>query len=119
MSPLKSAALSAAAALVLASPAFAQQAPSAAPTPIQQVFGRAPAVTGDVQRFSFPRSDLNVTVDGLKVQTALALGGWLAFHPMGGANHWEVMGDLVLTQEEIKPVEQKLVAGGLTFTAVH
>lgn len=91
----------------------------AQPTPIQQVFGRAPAVTGDVQRFSFPRSDLNVTVDGTKVQTALALGGWLAFRPMGGAGHWEVMGDLVLTQDEIKPVEQKLVAGGLTFTAVH
>jgi hypothetical protein len=38
---------------------------------------------------------------------------------MGGAGHWEVMGDLVLTQDEIKPVEQKLIAGGLTFTAIH
>jgi hypothetical protein len=104
-------------ALALAASVAVAQAPQ--PTPIQQIFGRAPAVTGDVQRFSFPRSDLNVTVDGTKVQTALALGGWLAFRPMGGANHWEVMGDLVLTQDEIKPVEQKLVAGGLTFTALH
>ena len=99
-------------------PVFAQPAP-AAPTPIQKELGRAPAVTGDVQRFSFPRSDLNVTVDGTKVQTALALGGWLAFRPMGGAAHWEVMGDLVLTQDEIKPVMQKLVAGGMTVTAIH
>jgi hypothetical protein len=97
-------------------PAAAQQAQ---PTPIQQVLGRTPAVTGDVQRFSYPRSDLNVTVDGAKVQTALGLGGWLAFRPMGGANHWEVMGDLVLTQDEVKPVLQRLVAGGLTITAIH
>ncbi|HZZ68916.1 MAG TPA: DUF1259 domain-containing protein [Phenylobacterium sp.] len=97
-------------------PAFAQTVPTA-PAPIQNELGRAPAITGDVQRFSFPRSDLNVMLDGIKVQTALAQGGWLAFRPMGP--HWEVMGDLVLTQDEIKPVQQKLVAGGLTFTAVH
>jgi hypothetical protein len=106
-----------AAALVLAVPAAVAQSPQ--PTPLQQVLGRAPAVTGDVQRFSFPRSDLSVTVDGAKVQTALALGGWLAFRPMGGAGHWEVMGDLVLTQDEVRPVLQKLVAGGLTITALH
>jgi hypothetical protein len=108
--------LMAAAAVALAGVGPAAQAQTA---PLQQVLGRAPAVTGDVQRFSFPRSDLNVTVDGVKVQTALALGGWLAFRPMGGANHWEVMGDLVLTQDEVKPVLQKLVAGGLTITALH
>lgn len=121
MTPLKSVSVSAAAIFALAAlSASAQPAkPAAAPTPIQQVLGRAPAVTGDVQRFSFPRSDLNVTVDGTKVQTALALGGWLAFRPMGGAGHWEVMGDLVLTQDEVKPVLQKLVAGGLTITALH
>jgi hypothetical protein len=119
MPSLKSASLPLVAAFALATPAAAQQRAPAQPTPVQQVFGRPPAVTGDVQRFSFPRSDLSVTVDGTKVQTALALGGWLAFRPMGGANHWEVMGDLVLTQEEIQPVERKLIAGGLTFTARH
>jgi hypothetical protein len=121
MLPLKSASVSVAAVLALAAlPASAQPAkPAAAPTPIQQVFGRAPQVTADVQRFSFPRSDLNVTVDGTKVQPALGLGGWLAFRPMGGAGHWEVMGDLVVTQDEVKPVLQKLVAGGLTVTAIH
>jgi len=116
MPSFKTAMLAAAAAALLTASASVAQAQS---VPIQQVFGRAPAVTGDVQRFSFPRSDLNVTLDGMKVQTALALGGWLAFRPMGGAGHWEVMGDLVLTQDEIKPVEQKLIAGGLTFTAIH
>lgn len=119
MAPLKSVSLSVVAAVAVAIAPAVAQAPASAPTAIQQVFGRAPAVTGDVQRFSFPRSDLNVTLDGTKVQTALALGGWLAFRPMGGAGHWEVMGDLVLSQDEIKPVQQKLIAGGLTFTAIH
>lgn len=105
-----------AAVLSASAPTLAQPA---APTPIQEVLGRAPQTTGDVQKFAFPRSDLNVMLDGVKVQPALALGGWLAFRPMGGMTHWEVMGDLVLTQDEIKPLEQKLIAGGLTFTAIH
>ena len=119
MSSLKFALITAAALAVLAGPAAQAQTKPATATPIQQVFGRAPAVTGDVQRFSFPRSDLNVTLDGVKVQTGLAFGGWLAFRPMGGANHWEVMGDLVLTQDEVEPVLKTLVAGGLTITALH
>lgn len=97
-----------------ASDTQAQPAPASV---IEKEFGRAPTVTGDVQRFSFPRSDLNVMVDGVRIQPALALGGWLAFHPMG--KDWEVMGDLVLTHDEIKPVLQKLVAGGMTITALH
>lgn len=117
MPSLRTVLASASAAMTLAFAGPAALAQPAAPTPIQQVLGRAPAIAGDVQRFAFPRSDLSVTVDGTKVQTALALGGWLAFRPMGG--HWEVMGDLVLTQDEIKPVQQKLIAGGLTFTAIH
>ena len=113
MKPLET--LVAAAALCLASlPAHAQSPPSA----LQQELGRAPAVTGGVQRFSFPRSDLNVTLDGVHVQPALALGSWLAFRPIGGG-HMEVMGDLVLSHTEIKPVLQRLVAGGLSITALH
>jgi hypothetical protein len=105
--------------VLAASVALVAQAQTAAPTPIQQVLGRAPVVTGDVQRYSFARSDLNVMVDGVKIQPALALGGWLAFRPMGDPSHWEVMGDLVLTQDEVKPVLQKLVGGGMTISALH
>lgn len=81
--------------------------------------GRAPTITGDVQRFAFPRSDLDVMVDGVEVQPALALGSWLAFRPMTDGHSWEVMGDLVLTHNEIKAVLEKLVAGGITITALH
>lgn len=84
---------------------------------VDDAFGRKPAVTGDVRRYGFPRGDLNVTLDGVTVKPALALGGWVAFKPMhGGAM---VMGDLVLLETEINPVMLKLIEGGLDITAVH
>jgi hypothetical protein len=84
---------------------------------VDDALGRKPAVTGDVHRYGFPRSDLNVTLDGVTIKPALALGGWVAFKPMqGGAM---VMGDLVLLETEINPVMLKLIEGGLDITAVH
>src|SRR5215204_5848109 len=84
---------------------------------VDDAFGRKPAVTADVRRYGFPRSDLNVTLDGVTIKPALALGGWVAFKPMhGGAM---VMGDLVLLESEINPVMLKLIEGGLDITAVH
>jgi hypothetical protein len=79
--------------------------------------GRGAAVTGDVHRYGFPRSDLNVTVDGVTIKPALALGGWIAFKPVHGAVM--AMGDLVLLDTEIAPVMTKLIANGLQVTAVH
>src|SRR5439155_25356376 len=79
--------------------------------------GRSAAVTGDVHRYGFPRSDLQVTVDGVTIRPAFALGGWVAFKPMhDGAM---IMGDLVLLGTEINPVISKLQAGGLEVTAIH
>jgi hypothetical protein len=72
---------------------------------------------GDVHKYSLPRSDLQVTVDGVAIKPSLALGGWLAFKPMG--EQTMVMGDLVLTEQEVNPVLTKLLAGGITVTAVH
>src|SRR3954464_13615160 len=84
---------------------------------VDAALGRKAAVTGDVHRYGFPRTDLNVTLDGVTIKPALALGGWVAFKPMhGGAM---VMGDLVLLESEINPVMLKLLEGGLEITAVH
>src|SRR4051794_28603213 len=84
---------------------------------VDDAFGRKPAVSDDVHRYGFPRSDLTVTLDGVPIKPALALGGWVAFKPAhGGAM---VMGDLVLTESEINPVMLKLIDGGLEITAVH
>lgn len=84
---------------------------------VDDAFGRSAAVTGDVHRYGFPRTDLTVTVDGVTIRPTLALGGWVAFKPVeGGAM---VMGDLVLLETEINPVLTRLIDDGLRVTAVH
>ena len=85
---------------------------------VDQIFNRKAAiVAGDVHRYGFPRNDLNVTLDGVTIKPALALGGWVAFKEM----HGEVMamGDLVLLESEINPVMAKMIASGIEITAVH
>jgi uncharacterized protein DUF1259 len=85
---------------------------------VDDAFGRKPAaVAGDVHRYGFPRTDLNVTLDGVAIKPALALGGWVAFKPMRG--NAMVMGDLVLLESEINPVVTKLIENGIEITAVH
>ena len=84
---------------------------------VDDALGRKPAVSGDVHRYGFPRSDLTVTLDSVTIKPAFALGGWVAFKPMHGEAM--VMGDLVLLETEINPVMLKLIQGGLEITAVH
>src|SRR5258706_6041759 len=78
---------------------------------VDDAFGRKPAVSGDVHRYGFPRTDLTVTLDGVTIKPALALGGWGAFKPMHGEAM--VMGDLVLLDAEINPAMLNLIEGGL------
>jgi Domain of Unknown Function (DUF1259) len=84
---------------------------------VDDILGRKPAVSGDVHRYGFPRTDLSVSLDGVSIKPALALGGWLAFKPMQGGVM--VMGDLVLLDTEINPVMAKMIADGIEITAVH
>jgi len=84
---------------------------------VDAALGKTGAVQGSVHRYGLPRSDLRVTVDGVAIKPALALGGWVAFEPThDGAM---VMGDVVLTETEIKPVMTKLLEGGVEITALH
>jgi Domain of Unknown Function (DUF1259) len=85
---------------------------------VDEALGRkAAVVAGDVHRYGFPRTDLAITLDGVTIKPALALGGWVAFKAMGGEAM--VMGDLVLLETEIKPVMTKMIENGLDITAVH
>jgi Domain of Unknown Function (DUF1259) len=84
---------------------------------VDEAFGRKPAVVGDVHRYGFPRTDLNVTLDGVTIKPALALGGWVAFKPMHGEAM--AMGDLVLLQTEVNPVMAKLIENGIDISAIH
>jgi hypothetical protein len=68
-------------------------------------------------KFGMPRKDLKVVVDGTPIQAGLALGSWTAFE--GTRDHAMVMGDLVLTEDEVEPVMMKLQQEGIQETAVH
>jgi hypothetical protein len=72
---------------------------------------------GDVMRFAMPRKDLHVTRGDVAIKAGLALGSWAAFvHTEHDAM---VMGDLVLTEDEVGPVMRKLQEGGIEISAVH
>jgi hypothetical protein len=75
------------------------------------------AVPGGIYRVGLPRTDLKVTLDSVELKAGFALGSWLAFEKMG--EEGMVMGDLVLTQDEVTPVMTKLAAGGIDVTALH
>jgi len=84
---------------------------------VDEAIGRTAAVSGDVHRYGFPRSDLQVTLEGVTIKPALALGGWVAFKPAHGGVM--IMGDLVLLQSEVNPVMAKLAQAGIDITAIH
>ena len=100
--------------------ALAQNAPDApnAWTQVEQALGRPGQMQpGDVIKFSMPRRDLHVVLNGVPVKPGLALGSWVAFvrHENGAM----VMGDLVLTEDEISPVIAKLQSAGVQEAALH
>jgi len=76
------------------------------------------AQPGDVQRYTFPRSDLHVMVGDVAVKPALALTSWVAFRRLANSGAM-AMGDLVLSEAEVPAVIEKLEAGGVHETALH
>jgi hypothetical protein len=109
---------SAAISLVALAGSLSAQQPTRDWSGVEQALGRRGLVQpGGVMRFGFPRGDLQVTVGDVQVLPALALGGWVAFQPDG--NRATMMGDLVLTPEEVTSVVDRLQQGSVTMTAVH
>lgn len=96
----------------------AQTAPSSDWKAVEQALGRSGQQQPDgAYKFGLPRGDLKVTVDGVQVKPALALGSWLAFSSAG--QDALMMGDLVLTENEVSPVMMALEENGIEVTAVH
>src|SRR5713101_8035096 len=71
----------------------------------------------DVIKFGMPRKDLHVMAGNVAIKPGLALGSWAAFKRT--ENGAMVMGDLVLTEDEVEPVMRKLQQGGIEIAAVH
>src|SRR6476646_4789149 len=86
-------------------------------TKVDAALGKTASVQGEVHRYGIPRSDLTVTLDGVQVKPALALGGWVAFEPAPDGSM--AMGDPVLTETEVTPVMTKLLQSGIEITALH
>jgi hypothetical protein len=86
---------------------------------VEQAIGRAGSLLpGDVYKVSFPRTDLAVTLDGVAIKPALALGSWAAFKELRGG-HVMTVGDLVLLESEVTPVMDALQKGGIEQSALH
>lgn len=68
-------------------------------------------------KITVPQNDLSIMVDEFKIIPAMGLGTWIAFTPShDGAM---VMGDIVITETDLRPVQQEVIRQGLTITAIH
>src|SRR5262245_22942473 len=91
------------------------------PAEYQQVLtalGKQGDYKANVLKVNIPRSDLSVTVANVKTPTPFGFGGWVAM-TKGSGGMDVLMGDLVLTQEEVNPVMSALLDNGLEVTALH
>ena len=90
------------------------------PAGIENIFGRMPSKEMGHYKFSFPRQDIHVTLDGIKIDPRLAFTTWFAFRPMDTVNaEVMMMGDVVLLETEFKSVLQKLDQRGIDISAIH
>lgn len=101
---------------------FGSQTPAPAmPAGYQAVLttlGRAGDFKDGVLRVGLPRADLAVTIKGRAVPTALGFGGWIAVTPgMDGMS--VLMGDLVLTEDQVDGVLSAVLDQGLDASAIH
>jgi Domain of Unknown Function (DUF1259) len=71
-----------------------------------------------VLKVNIPRNDVRVTIGGRPAPTPFGFGGWIAF-TKGEGGHDVMMGDLVLTEDEVNPVMSAVLASGLDVTALH
>src|SRR6476661_5093819 len=94
-----------------------QMAPSVETAAIVHVLGRKGNPSNGEYKITIPQNDLQIEVDGFTIIPAMGLGTWVDFAP--SADGAMIMGDLVLTETDLKPVQQEVIRQGLTITAIH
>ncbi len=84
---------------------------------IERIIGMKGKSNNDEYKLTIPQNDLSVMVDGFKIIPAMGLGTWVAFTPShDGAM---VMGDIIITETDLKPVQQEIIRQGFTISAIH
>ena len=84
---------------------------------IEQITGMKGSEKNGEYKITVPQNDLNIVVDGFKIIPPMGLGSWAAFTPC--ADSAMVMGDIILTETDLAPVQQEVIRQGLTITAIH
>lgn len=84
---------------------------------IERVMGFKGKVQAGELKFTIPQNDLEIWVDSFKIIPAMGLGTWVAFTPMD--REAMIMGDVVVTESDLKPVQAEIIRQGLTISAIH
>jgi hypothetical protein len=105
------------AAVLFATPASSQDMP-AEYTAAMNALGKKGDFKDGVLKINIPRNDITVTIAGRPAPTPFGFGGWVAL-TKGDGGMEVLMGDLVLTEDEVNPVMSALLDNGLEVTALH
>jgi hypothetical protein len=84
---------------------------------IEEITGMKGVEKNGEYKITVPQNDLNIVVDGFKIIPPMGLGSWAAFTPC--ADSAMVMGDIIVTETDLAPVQQEVIKQGLTITAIH
>src|SRR5689334_4566157 len=84
---------------------------------IEQITGMKGTAKNGEYKITVPQNDLNIVVDGFKIIPPMGLGSWAAFTPCGDTAM--VMGDIILTETDLKPVQAEVIRQGFSITAIH
>ncbi|MEO8404532.1 MAG: DUF1259 domain-containing protein [Chitinophagaceae bacterium] len=86
-------------------------------TAIERITGIKGKSSNGEYKITIPQNDLDIEVDGFRIIPPMGLGTWIAFTP--SSDGAMAMGDLILTETDLKPVQQEVIRQGLTITAIH
>jgi hypothetical protein len=84
---------------------------------IEKVMNMKGKVSGGEYKITVPQNDLSIMVDDFKIVPAMGLGTWIAFTPTKDGSM--IMGDIIITESDLKPVQQEVIRQGLSITAIH
>jgi hypothetical protein len=84
---------------------------------IERIMGVKGKFNNGEYKITVPQNDLGVEVDGFKIIPAMGLGTWIDFAP--SYDGCMIMGDIVVTETDVKPVQQEIIHQGLTISAIH